>query len=129
MPAQDHRGDGFDDHRLPREPTKGGHDGDRDQRADDSERIPDSEGEDAAEDRAVVRQLRCTCAPSSSFLFLVHAHLVLQGPVKSGSWPPCGFNRQPQPDRTTNVLRDRTERSVLERPDLTAVRFSVVTGL
>ena len=64
----------------------------------------------------------------SQLPLVICSHLVLQGPVKSSSWPPWGFNRQPQPDRTTVVLRDRTEHPVLERPDPTAVQSLVVTG-
>jgi len=51
---QDHCRDRPDDDRVPGEPTEGGHDGDRDQRADDHECVPDGEGEDAAENRAVL---------------------------------------------------------------------------
>ena len=45
---QNHRRDRLCRDRLARESAKGGHDRDRDQRADDHERVPDHEGEDAA---------------------------------------------------------------------------------
>ena len=51
---QDHCGDGPDDDCVTSEPTEGGHDGDCDQRANDYERVPDGEGENAAENWAVL---------------------------------------------------------------------------
>jgi hypothetical protein len=58
MRAQDYRGDGPNDDRVAGEPTSGGHDRDRDQRADDFERVPDGEGEDATKDWTILRRER-----------------------------------------------------------------------
>ena len=51
---QDYRRDGSDDDRVAGEPSEGGHDGDCDQRANYFERLSDDEGEDAAENRAIL---------------------------------------------------------------------------
>lgn len=48
------RGDRLDHDCVPRKQAKSGHDGDCDQRADDHERVPDYEGEDAAAHRAAI---------------------------------------------------------------------------
>jgi len=46
--SQYHRGNGFSDDSFTSQPTKSRHDRDRHQRTNDSERLPDSEGEDDA---------------------------------------------------------------------------------
>jgi hypothetical protein len=52
--VQDYRRDRSDHDRVAGEPSEGGHDGDCDQRANYFERLSDDEGEDAAENRAVL---------------------------------------------------------------------------
>ena len=52
--VQDYRRDRSDRDRVAGEPSEGGHDGDCDQRANYFERPSDDEGEDAAENRAVL---------------------------------------------------------------------------
>lgn len=56
---QDHCGDGPDDDRIAGEPPSGRHHGDCYQRADDHERVPDGEGKDAAENRAILAAQFC----------------------------------------------------------------------
>ena len=52
--TQDYRRDGPDDDRVTGEPTEGGYDGDCDQRANYFECLSDGEGEDAAENWAIL---------------------------------------------------------------------------
>ena len=52
--TQDYRRDGPDDDRVAGEPTEGGYDGDCDQRTNYFECLSDGEGEDAAENWAIL---------------------------------------------------------------------------
>ena len=52
--TQDYRRDGPDDDRVAGEPTEGRYDGDRDQRTNYFECVSDGEGEDAAENWAIL---------------------------------------------------------------------------
>ena len=67
---QNHCGDGLDYDCLASQPTESGHDGYCDQRADDLERVPDSEGEDAAEDRAALGRVGVVCESFPYFPFI-----------------------------------------------------------
>ena len=52
--VQDYRRDGSDDDRVAGESSEGGHDGDCDQRTNYFECLSDGEGEDAAENGAIL---------------------------------------------------------------------------
>ena len=68
--TQDYRRDGPDDDRVAGEPTEGGYDGDCDQRTNYFECVSDGEGEDAAENWAIL-------AGIDSYIFSVFFPLLI----------------------------------------------------